>query len=108
MTWDGLDPEDHRLGCRDASEFTSQFLQSIGPEAHPPGFVVDVGVDADGNWSVIEANASWSSNPYHADMTGVIKSVLASHDVAGDYPQWAWTIDPYHKRYARQLHWKDI
>lgn len=108
VTWDGLDPKAHSHGCSEAGQFASLFLQDIGPEAHPPGFVVDVGLDTDGEWSVIEANANWSSNPYHADMTGVIQSVLASHDVAGDYPQWAWTIDPYHKRYARQLHWKDI
>jgi hypothetical protein len=29
-----------------------------------PGHVLNVGKDAKGNWSVIEANAAWSSNIY--------------------------------------------
>lgn len=108
MTWDGLDSDADGNGCSEARAFVERMLADIGTEAHPPGFVVDVGVDTDGHWSVIEANASWSSNPYHADMGGVIRSVLAAHDVDGQYPQWAWKIDPYHEKNARKLYWKEM
>lgn len=108
MTWDGLEPDADPEGRREASVFVEQLLADLGAEGHPPGFVVDAGVDDQGRWSVIEANASWSSNPYHSDMAGVIESVLASHDVDGNYPQWAWQIDPYHEKNARKLYWKDI
>lgn len=107
VTWDGLEPDADNKGRTEATAFVESLLSHLGPEGHPPGFVVDAGVDDQGNWSVIEANASWSSNPYHSDMAGVIESVFASHDVNGDYPQWAWQIDPYHKKNARKLYWKE-
>lgn len=107
MTWDGMEPESDREGRDKAAAFVDELLNHVGPEGHPPGFVVDAGIDDQGRWSIIEANASWSSNPYHADMAGVIESVFASHDVDGKYPQWAWQIDPYHKKNARKLHWKE-
>lgn len=107
MTWDGLEPDADNQGRAKATEFVESLLAQLGPEGHPPGFVVDAGVDDQGNWSVIEANASWSSNPYHSDMAGVIESVFAAHDVDSKYPQWAWQIDPYHKKNARKLYWKE-
>lgn len=107
VTWDGMEPEADPEGRSTAAKFVEELLDHIGTEGHPPGFVVDVGVDSQSRWSVIEANASWSSNPYHAEIPGVIESVLASHDVEGDYPQWAWHIDPYHRKHARKLYWKE-
>lgn len=107
VTWDGMEPDAEQDGRTAAGEFVQEFLDAIGPDSHPPGFTVDAGLDANGEWSVIEANASWSSNPYHADMSGVIESVLASHDINGEFPQWAWSIDPYHHRNARPLHWRE-
>ena len=107
VTWDGLEPDADVEGCRTAAVFVESLLGHLGPEGHPPGFVVDAGVDNQGDWSIIEANAGWSSNPYHSDMTGVIEAVLASHDVDGKHPQWAWQIDPYHQKNARKLYWKE-
>lgn len=102
QTWDALEPNEDGYGRRAATLFVDTMLKESG-DGFPPGFVVDVGIDDNDRWSIIEANASWSSNPYHADAAGVIESVLASHDVYGAYPQWAWSIDPYHRRYARPL-----
>lgn len=107
VTWDGMEPDADPEGCNAAAVFVEALLEHLGPEGHPPGFVVDAGVDDRGDWSIIEANASWSSNPYHADMAGVIESVFAAHDVDGKYPQWAWQIDPYHQKNARKLYWKE-
>jgi hypothetical protein len=106
-TWDAMPADADMEGRKTATRFVDNLLSDLGPEGHPPGFVVDVGIDDQGRWSVIEANASWSSNPYHAPMAGVIDSVLSAHDVDGDYPQWAWKIDPYHQKNARKLYWKD-
>lgn len=103
ITWDAMDEGAHPEGCNKAVDFTNAMLAGLGSEAYPPGFVVDVGLDSSGRWSVIEANASWSSNPYHSDMSGVIESVLAAHDAHGKHQRWAWKIDPYHKLYARPL-----
>ena len=68
----------------------------------PAGYVIDVGRLADGSWAVVEPNASWSSNPYHCDPTGVVRSILVAQDPAGDR-RWAWTSDPAIDRYARPL-----
>lgn len=102
-TWDALEPGADGYGTRAATLFVNTMLDMVAAKNFPPGFVVDVGMDDTEQWSVIEANASWSSNPYHSDPAGVIESVLASHDVYGAYPQWAWNIDPYHRRNARPL-----
>lgn len=60
----------------------------------PPGFVLDIGITSEGNPKVIEANAAWSSSPYDCDPAGVVKAIEASHDFAGEYPQWAWQPNP--------------
>jgi hypothetical protein len=70
--------------------------------AMPPGLVIDAGVDSAGRCSVIEANASWSSNPYGCNTPGVVESIAAAHDFAGEYPEWAWQIDAVHAN-ARPL-----
>lgn len=60
----------------------------------PPGFVLDVGLCADGRPLIIEANAAWSSGPYDCDPAGVVKAIEAAHDFNGEYPQWAWQPNP--------------
>lgn len=64
--------------------------------------MLDVGLLRDGSWAVVEANTSWSSNPYHADPTGVVASVLAAQGPESD-PRWAWRSDPAIDRFARPL-----
>lgn len=56
----------------------------------PPGFVLDIGMTQNSDCVVIEANASWSSNPYDADMRGVVESLKAAH---GNIPEWAFDVD---------------
>lgn len=55
----------------------------------PPGFVLDVGMAGDRPY-VVEANAAWSSGPYDASPRGIMKAIEASHDFAGQYPEWLW------------------
>ncbi len=56
----------------------------------PPGFVLDVGLTADGRWLVVEANAAWSSGPYDGDPAAILAAITAAHDFDGGYPQWRW------------------
>lgn len=95
-TWDAYTGrEDPALpNASAAAAFATQVLAALDGD-HPEGFVLDVGQTTDGEWVVIEANASWSSAPYHADPAGVIASVLASQgeDAVGD-GRFRFTPDP--------------
>ncbi len=98
-TWDFWDDASQAPDPSDAAAFAQQVAAVT---AGPAGFVLDVGRLADGSWAVVEANASWSSNPYHADPAGVVSSILAAQDPAGD-PGWAWRSDPFLDRFAQPL-----
>ena len=98
-TWDSWEAPDL---APDPTEAVT-FAQAVADEtAGPPGYVLDVGRLVDGTWAVVEPNASWSSNPYHCDPTGVVASILAAQDPAGDR-SWAWRGDPTLARFARPL-----
>lgn len=88
-TWDAFTQEDAPSPV-EAMAFAQKFADAV-PQM-PAGYVVDVGVDAEGCWSVVEFNASWSSNPYHCDMAGVLDSVLSSQRAPGE-SRWLWTPD---------------
>lgn len=62
--------------------------------ATPPGFVLDMGITADGEVLVVEANAAWSSGPYDGDPAGIYQAIVASHDFDGRYPEWSWRHNP--------------
>jgi hypothetical protein len=99
ITWDVYDAEN----CPDSSAaaaFAEEVVEFMGKN-QPPGYVLDVGEDADGNWSVIEANAAWSSNIYHAPAAGVIKAILSSQEPG--HPEWAWKPDTLFLGRARPL-----
>lgn len=99
ITWDVYDA----ANCPDSSAaaaFAEEFVEVMG-DNQPPGYVLDVGEDSDGNWSVIEANAAWSSNIYHAPAAGVIEAILASQ--MPGHPRWAWTPDAFFLNRARPL-----
>lgn len=99
LTWDAFD----RRTCPDpsaAAEFAQRVCDAMGGN-QPPGYTLDVGMDADGRFSVIEANAAWSSNIYHANPAGVIASVLASQDRTAT--RWAWTPDRHFLNRSRPL-----
>ncbi|HEX9227062.1 MAG TPA: ATP-grasp domain-containing protein [Arthrobacter sp.] len=99
ITWDAYEP-DRAPDASLAAAFAQQVADSMGDD-QPPGYTLDVGEDADGNFSVIEANAAWSSNIYHADAGGVIKSVLASQEPG--HEEWAWVPDELFLARARPL-----
>jgi hypothetical protein len=75
-------------------------VDAVG-DNQPPGYTLDVGTDAEGNWSVIEANAAWSSNPYHCEAAGVMTSVLAAQQPGHD--RWRWQPDQVFLERARPL-----
>lgn len=99
LTWDSWDDVSQTPDPSGAVTFAQQVVAAT---AGPAGFVLDVGRLRDGSWAVVEANASWSSNPYHADPSGVVSSILAAQGPAGD-PGWAWRSDPCVDRFARPL-----
>ncbi|WP_211348955.1 ATP-grasp domain-containing protein [Nocardioides litoris] len=59
----------------DALAFGADVLVAAGASL-PSAIVVDVGRDADGAWSVVEANAAWASGSYAADPDAVLDVVL--------------------------------
>lgn len=99
ITWDAYEP-DRAPDASRAAAFAQSVADAMGAD-QPPGYTLDVGEDADGNFSVIEANAAWSSNIYHAPAAGVIESVLASQEPG--HAQWAWTPDALFLHRARPL-----
>ncbi|WP_422759166.1 ATP-grasp domain-containing protein [Paenarthrobacter sp. C1] len=100
ISWDAYEPD----RCPDSSAaaaFAQEVVDAMGTN-QPPGYVLDVGEDAQGNWSVIEANAAWSSNIYHAaPLAGVVESILASQDPG--HPEWVWAPDALFLSRARPL-----
>lgn len=99
ITWDAYEPG-RSPDATAAAAFAQEVVDVMGV-SQPPGYVMDVGQDAGGNWSVIEANAAWSSNIYHAPAAGVIESVLASQERGN--PQWGWRPDGIFLDRARPL-----
>ncbi|XKH58379.1 ATP-grasp domain-containing protein (plasmid) [Citricoccus nitrophenolicus] len=94
LTWDAYDTGT-APDPGEAIGFAQTVLDTLAGD-HPPGFVLDVAELEDGSWAVVEANASWSSAPYHADPTGVVRSILASQpaDLGLSGGRWAWAPDP--------------
>lgn len=99
ITWDAYEPA-QSPGTTAAASFAQQVVDAMGSN-QPPGYTLDVGEDEEGNFSVIEANAAWSSNIYHADAAGVVESVLASQ--APGHARWAWVPDELFLSRARPL-----
>lgn len=99
MTWDAFDAG-NAPDTAEAAAFAQNVVDAMGND-QPPGYTLDVGEDAAGVFSVIEANAAWSSNIYHAPAAGVIESVLASQEPGHD--RWAWKPDELFLTRARPL-----
>ncbi|QOD05996.1 ATP-grasp domain-containing protein [Pseudarthrobacter sp. BIM B-2242] len=100
ITWDAFEP-DRCPESSAAAAFAEEVVEVMGAD-QPPGYVLDVGEDTQGNWSVIEANAAWSSNIYHAaPATGVVESILASQEPG--HPEWDWAPDTLFLNRARPL-----
>jgi hypothetical protein len=101
VTWESLDPETVP-GAGTAWEVAQGVADYLGAD-QPPGYVLDVGADQSGRFSVIEANASWSSNPYWAAADGVIKSILASQSTDPAHARWRWEPANKFRQYAQPL-----
>ncbi|GAA4033279.1 hypothetical protein GCM10023063_15990 [Arthrobacter methylotrophus] len=99
ITWDAYEAG-RAPDASKAAAFAQTVVDAMGAN-QPPGYTLDVGTDADGDFSVIEANAAWSSNIYHAPSEGVIESVLASQEPG--HNRWAWTPDELFLTRARPL-----
>ncbi|POG44273.1 hypothetical protein BV881_27730 [Streptomyces sp. ZL-24] len=63
----------------------------------PSAIVVDVGVDDEGRWAVVEANAAWGSGYYAADPDRALDVVLRA---AGPQTE----LSPYDRDFLRQTH----
>lgn len=87
-TWDHW-PAGAQPGSGDAARFAQDVVDDLPDQ--PPGWVLDVGVDTAGRWQVVEANPAWCANPYHADPSGVVHTVLASQDPA-TAAGWVWDM----------------
>ena len=99
-TWDFWETAAAAPDASEAAAFARKVVDSV---AGPAGYVLDVGQLKDGSWAVVEANASWSSNPYHCDPAGVVASILVSQVPERFDARWAWQSDPYMTRFARPL-----
>lgn len=83
----------------DAWRFAQNVCDAKGID-QAPGYTLDVGRLADGRWAVVEANAAWSSNPYHADPDGAVASILSSQR---ECEVWRWRPDTLFAASARAL-----
>lgn len=101
VTWDAFEAGDPKLPSSSAAAVFAQEVVDAMGDKQPPGYTLDVGTDAEGNFSVIEANAAWSSNIYHAGPAGVIESVLASQKPEEHI--WLWKPDSLFLNRARPL-----
>lgn len=57
----------------------------------PPGFVIDVGLTADGSWQLLSAGPSWAAAFHLANPSGVVASILAGQEP--DHDHWRWVPD---------------
>lgn len=64
-----------RAASPDAVAFATDLLGHVGATL-PSAVVVDVGLDTDGGWSVVEANAAWASGSYASDADRVLDVIL--------------------------------
>lgn len=92
-TWDAWAPPDLPDTSRARAFATEALAAATSPL--PAAFVLDVGVDRDGRWSVIETNPAWSSNPYWAtehDAAAVVATIAASQH-PGQAHAFGWRSD---------------
>lgn len=92
VTWDAWD-----LATAPSPDAGADFAARVlaDPDVQvPPAMALDVGQHPDGTWSVIEANPAWSSNPYHADLAGVVGSICLAQPRGGEFSNWLWQPDP--------------
>lgn len=75
--------------CLDAAAFAQGQISALGDQ--PDGWVLDVGLDTNGRWVVIETNPAFSSSPYDCDPVGVLLTLEA----AANSTRWPWQPDPW-------------
>lgn len=107
VTWgdDAFDTASAIVTATDEFSDLYNFAAAVAADprtTQPPGWVLDVGMTANGP-VVIEANAAWSSGPYDCDPYGVVNTIIAAHDIDGEYAQWRWRPENALKRRVRAL-----
>ncbi|WP_410468595.1 ATP-grasp domain-containing protein [Arthrobacter sp. A2-55] len=100
LTWDAFTDAGTAPNTDEATRFAQRVVDAMGGN-QPLGYTLDVGQLGDGSWAVVEANAAWSSNIYHADPAGAIESILAAQ--APGHPDWEWRPDSFFAVKARAL-----
>lgn len=84
----------------DAASFAADVTSRIVDQ--PRAWVLDVGIDTDKQWTVVEANPVFSANPYTNDPGAVVAALLAATTTpppqqfhSSRHPsQWRWVPDP--------------
>lgn len=82
---------------RDRIPEAIEFGQTIAARIDPllvAGFVLDVGLQRDGGWSIVETNPAWSSATYGTPIRAAWESVLAANDPHPASPK-NWVPDPW-------------
>jgi hypothetical protein len=83
----------------DAYEVAESFLKILESNRKlPPALTLDVGRDEDsGEWLIIEANPAWSSGPYGADPSEILKVLerACSWTEGRDDAKWLWEPAEY-------------
>ncbi|MFZ4267539.1 ATP-grasp domain-containing protein [Streptomyces arboris] len=77
-----------------ALAFGRELLAAVR-ETLPSAIVVDVGVDDEGRWAVVEANAAWGSGCYDADPGRALDTVLRAAGPVGE-------LTPYDRDFIRR------
>lgn len=86
-----------------AGYYAESVLRSC-PE-YPQSFVLDVARTNKQDWVVIEANPTWSSNPYECRGKRVVNAILAANSAwidGSDAGKFLWIPDPYVIREAKK------
>jgi hypothetical protein len=99
-TWDERWPTRTDLYESEALRFGAEVVAGLGSD-RPRSLVLDVAKDAELGWVLLEANASWSSNPYGAAPSGVLSAVIAAR-AEGD-EAWTWHADATQLERAERL-----
>jgi hypothetical protein len=73
------DHEAYDTELDEAMEFAHEVAQHMA-QASPRTYMMDIGTNAIGEYLVIEANNTWSSNPYDNDPSLVVQALLVAYD----------------------------
>jgi hypothetical protein len=92
----GLDGMNNLPGvsCEKAEKFAAEVAEVVASFS-PRSYVLDVAETVEGNWIVLEANNTWSANPYDIDGVVYVEGLIAATDYAGAQEAYFFVPDAY-------------